>query len=216
MVSLDNEVPLFTEKHNAVVQFESTWNSDRWLPDILHLWKQSNFVFLRKSISDKGVPIPTQTDVVPANVDKTTTTQEPRHKTVGGSKLVAETWFSSFCFEFQTQTATSAVHGSSTVNEQRLADSLRGLADRMERELNVGTTTVFRFRDWFRSTLWCSSIWYCPCLPITNAAMPTTLCNSFVKTGRISVNFFSSCDHKAAVPFMRPITSNINEIKPDK
>lgn len=29
MVSSDSEVPLFTEKQNAVVQFESTWNSDR-------------------------------------------------------------------------------------------------------------------------------------------------------------------------------------------
>lgn len=125
-------------------------------------------------------------------------------------------WLLSFCYDFQTQTATSTSHGSSTVNEQRLADSLRGLADRMERELNVGTTTVFRFRDWFRSILWCSLIWYCLCLPITNAAMPTTLCNSFVIIGRILINFFNSCDHKAAVPFIRPITSNINEIKPDK
>lgn len=29
MLSMDDDVPLFTMKHNAVVEFESTWNSDK-------------------------------------------------------------------------------------------------------------------------------------------------------------------------------------------
>lgn len=117
-------------------------------------------------------------------------------------------------FSFQTQTEPYANYGSSTFNEQRLADSLRDLADIMERELKLGTTNVFRFRDWFRPNLW-HMLQSDYGLPITNAAMPTTLCNSFVYTGRILANLLNSCAHKADEPFIRPITSNINDIKPD-
>lgn len=41
----------------------------------------------KNSILAKGVPIPTQTDDVPANVEKATNTQEIRHKTVQLQKM---------------------------------------------------------------------------------------------------------------------------------
>lgn len=47
-----------------------------------------------------------------------------------------------------------------------------------------------------------------------NAVMPITLWKSFVRFGRIFVKLLNSYDHKAATPFISPITSIINEIKP--
>lgn len=62
----------------------------------------------KKSILDKGVPIPTQTDDGPSNEDKTTNTQERRHKTVRKKKCgqkadaseIFRIIFVLFCFDF--------------------------------------------------------------------------------------------------------------------
>lgn len=82
------DYPIFTEHDCEIVQFESTWGLEKYRYSYWKYHSTANYLIVFVSqiffdrVSDKAIPIPTQTDPVNESLDKATNTNEMKHNSV--------------------------------------------------------------------------------------------------------------------------------------